>query len=83
LISPSLERRSAHLTISYRHGLLITLGTVLAIEALTFIGTRVPTPGAIVLLPVAYVAFTGARQTGLASATLMSLYTLYRFAVPD
>ena len=63
-------------------GLLVTLGTLIAIEVLTRTVFRVPTPGAILLLPVAYAAFTGGLRTGLISATLMFLYALYFFAVP-
>ena len=63
-------------------GVLITLGTLLAIEVLNRTIVRVPTPGAILLVPVAYAAFTGGLRAGLISATLMFLYALYFFASP-
>ena len=64
-------------------GLLVTLGTLIAIDVLTRTVFRVPTPGAILLLPVAYAAFTGGLRTGLISATLVFLFALYFFAVPS
>ena len=64
-------------------GLLVTLGMLIAIDVLTRKVFRVPTPGAILLLPVAYAAFTGGLRTGLISATIVFLFALYFFAVPS
>jgi PAS domain S-box-containing protein len=64
------------------NGLLITLVTLIVIEVLTRTVFRVPA-GAILLLPVAYAAFTGGLRSGFISAALMLLYALYFFALPD
>jgi len=64
------------------NGLLITLLTLIVIEVLTRTVFRVPA-GAILLLPVAYAAFTGGLRSGFISAALMFLYALYFFALPD
>jgi PAS domain S-box-containing protein len=69
-------------TRSYRNGLVLTIISLGLIEGLTRAGVRVPTPGAILLLPVAYATFTGGVRTGLLGAGLTSLYALYRFATP-
>src|SRR4051794_18373648 len=63
-------------------GILITLGTVIAIEVLSHTVFRVPTPGAVLLVPVAYAAFSGGMRAGLISALFMFLYGLYFFAIP-
>jgi signal transduction histidine kinase len=68
--------------IPFRNGLILTIIALVLIEGLTRAAIRVPTPGAILLLPVAYAAFTGGVRMGLASAMLVSLYALYRFATP-
>jgi PAS domain S-box-containing protein len=58
-------------------GPLLTLATIALIELLSRTVFRVPTPGAALLVPVAYSAFRGGRLAGLASATLMLGYLLY------
>jgi protein-histidine pros-kinase len=67
----------------YRNGLLLTIITLAIIEGLTRTDVRVPTPGAILLLPVAYAAFTGGLRIGLASAVMTALYSLHRYATPN
>ena len=79
--SPTSDRAASQRALQ-RNGILITLGTLIAIEVLTRAVFRVPTPGAILLVPVAYAAFTGGLRTGLISATMIFLYTLYFFAAP-
>jgi len=64
------------------NGVLITLAILITIEVLTRTLFRVPAPVVILLLPVAYAAFTGGLRSGLISATLMFLYSLYLLAVP-
>ena len=67
--------------VAFRNGLLMIIAIAL-IEGLARASIRVPTPGAILLLPVAYAAFTGGIRVGLVNAVIMSLYALYRFATP-
>src|SRR5258708_38522981 len=67
----------------HSYGIPITVGTLLVIELLSRTLFRVPTPGAILPLPVAYAAFTGGLRGGLASATLMLLYSRHFCALPD
>ena len=64
------------------NGVVITLAILIAIEVLTRTLFRVPAPVVILLLPVAYAAFTGGLRSGLISGTLMFLYSLYLLAVP-
>ncbi|HEU5103100.1 MAG TPA: PAS domain S-box protein [Roseiflexaceae bacterium] len=82
-----MDSRSAHAlaiapSVLWSKGFLITLGTLLAIEGLTQIVPRVPVAGAIMVIPVAYAAFTGGLVSGLTSAALVFVYALYRYAIP-
>jgi signal transduction histidine kinase len=83
MITPQTSGHTASPLARRGDGILITLGTLLVIEVLTRTLFRVPTPGAILLLPVAYAAFTGGSRAGIISATLMFLYALYYFAAAE
>jgi PAS domain S-box-containing protein len=55
----------------------VTLAMVVTIELLNRTLFRVPTPGAILLIGIAYSAFTGGKRAGFISAMIMILYMIY------
>jgi K+-sensing histidine kinase KdpD len=55
----------------------VTLAMVVTIELLNRTLFRVPTPGAILLIGIAYSAFTGGKRAGFISGMIMILYMIY------
>ena len=76
MLHPPISRTTTSRWALHRNGILLTIVLIIAIEGLTRVGVRIPTPGVILLLPVAYTAFTGGLRTGLVDAALM-------FGTPD
>jgi PAS domain S-box-containing protein len=65
------------------NSLLLTLGTIVAIELLSHTALRIVTPGAVMLLPVMYASFTSTQRAALLSAGSVVLYALVLFDRPD
>ncbi|MDP9309717.1 MAG: PAS domain S-box protein [Chloroflexota bacterium] len=63
-------------------GPLVTLATLLIIEALSQTVLVIPNPAPIYLMAVVYAAFVGGLLPGLVSAGLTFVYALYFFATP-
>jgi PAS domain S-box-containing protein len=61
---------------------LITVAAIALIELSSGSTLAIPTPGAMLLVTIAYAASVGGLLTGLISATLMGIYLLHFYATP-
>jgi len=64
-------------------GLLVTLGTLLAIEILYHAGYRIPYPLPILITAVVYTTFISGLRIGFLSVVLTLMFAAYHFSTPD
>jgi PAS domain S-box-containing protein len=82
LSDTNIAERNTSLRGRYLDGPLVIAGTVVVLELFSLLVFRIPTPGALLLLPVAYNTFISGLRSGLLSAACMLGYLLYFFANP-
>ena len=82
--APGSARRTSHplppgARLPRSFGLLITVGTILVLEALHLTGLPLPVPAGVLLLVVAAASYLEGARRGLIAAVLAVVYELYAF----